>query len=190
MLASSLIGRRHEPGKKRSGQSCWATSSCSCRWWLNAHAGAKYGIPFPVFVRASFGVKGANIPAVLRALVACGWFGIQSWIGGTAIAQMLNVMAPRTVQMPWVTGVCFLCFLGAGICMWCVARRGVDPLPAELLGALHDRDVAAAARFHSARAGGVGPLLAAPSQFQNSGDFARFFFPALTAWLVTGPPCR
>src|SRR5579862_5203632 len=49
---------------------------------LNAHAGAKYGIPFPVFIRASFGVKGANLPAVLRALVACGWFGIQTWIGG------------------------------------------------------------------------------------------------------------
>ena len=52
---------------------------------LNAHAGAKYGIPFPVFVRASFGVRGANMPAVLRALVACGWFGIQTWIGGQAI---------------------------------------------------------------------------------------------------------
>src|SRR5262245_22847823 len=52
---------------------------------LNAHAGTKYGIPFPVYVRASFGVRGANIPAVLRALVACGWFGIQCWIGGQAI---------------------------------------------------------------------------------------------------------
>ena len=56
---------------------------------LNAHAGAKYGIPFPVLVRASFGVRGANVPAVLRALVACGWFGIQSWIGGQAIYSML-----------------------------------------------------------------------------------------------------
>ncbi|MEK6566243.1 MAG: cytosine permease, partial [Bacteroidota bacterium] len=45
---------------------------------LNAHAGTKYGIPFPVYCRASFGVKGANIPALLRAFVACGWFGIQS----------------------------------------------------------------------------------------------------------------
>src|SRR5205809_618402 len=53
---------------------------------LNAHAGAKYGIPFPVFARASFGVLGANVPAILRALVACGWFGIQSWIGGEATA--------------------------------------------------------------------------------------------------------
>src|SRR3984885_15069398 len=54
---------------------------------LNAHAGAKYGIPFPVFARASFGVKGANVPAVLRALVACGWFGINTWIGGFDIYQ-------------------------------------------------------------------------------------------------------
>ena len=52
---------------------------------LNAHAGAQYGIPFPVFARASFGVLGANVPAILRALVACGWFGIQTWIGGEAI---------------------------------------------------------------------------------------------------------
>jgi NCS1 family nucleobase:cation symporter-1 len=49
---------------------------------LNGHAGAKYGIPFPVFARASFGTRGANIPAMLRAIVACGWFGIQTWIGG------------------------------------------------------------------------------------------------------------
>ena len=59
---------------------------------LNAHAGTKYGIPFPVYVRASFGVRGANIPAVLRALVACGWFGIQTWIGGQAIYSMLVVL--------------------------------------------------------------------------------------------------
>jgi NCS1 nucleoside transporter family len=54
---------------------------------LNAHAGAKYGIPFPVLVRSSFGVRGANLPALLRALVACGWFGIQTWIGGQADCQ-------------------------------------------------------------------------------------------------------
>ena len=49
---------------------------------LNAHAGTKYGVSFPVLCRASFGVKGANVPAILRAIVACGWFGIQTWIGG------------------------------------------------------------------------------------------------------------
>ena len=52
---------------------------------LNGHAGAKYGIPFPVFARASFGTLGANIPAMLRAIVACGWFGIQTWIGGESL---------------------------------------------------------------------------------------------------------
>src|ERR1700679_4219406 len=77
---------------------------------LNAHAGAKYGIPFPVFVRASFGTRGANIPAVLRAVVACGWFGIQSWIGGQSIAAMVNVLWPATLAMPAVIWVCFLGF--------------------------------------------------------------------------------
>jgi NCS1 family nucleobase:cation symporter-1 len=52
---------------------------------LNAHAGTKYGVSFPVLLRSSFGTKGANIPAILRAIVACGWFGIQTWIGGEAI---------------------------------------------------------------------------------------------------------
>ena len=54
--------------------------------------------PFPVFVRASFGVRGANIPAVLRALVACGWFGIQTWIGGQAIYSMLKILWPAAAQ--------------------------------------------------------------------------------------------
>src|SRR6187402_3551699 len=61
---------------------------------LNGHAGAKYGISFPVFIRASFGTTGANIPAVLRAIVACGWFGIQTWIGGFALYQMLRLWFP------------------------------------------------------------------------------------------------
>src|SRR5271170_5839765 len=61
---------------------------------LNAHAGARYGIPFPVLCRASFGTVGANIPALLRGLVACGWFGIQAWIGGDAIYKILAVFVP------------------------------------------------------------------------------------------------
>ena len=61
---------------------------------LNSHPGAKYGIPFPVLARASFGVLGANVAAVLRALVACGWFGIQAWIGGEAISTLLATLAP------------------------------------------------------------------------------------------------
>src|SRR5688572_11694232 len=61
---------------------------------LNAHAGTKYGIPFPVYCRASFGILGANVPALLRALVACGWFGIQTWIGGEAIYTLLKEFRP------------------------------------------------------------------------------------------------
>src|ERR1700676_2355420 len=61
---------------------------------LNAHAGTKYGIPFPVYARASFGVRGANVPALLRAVVACGWFGIQTWIGGQAIFSILGALLP------------------------------------------------------------------------------------------------
>ena len=74
---------------------------------LNAHAGTKYGIPFPVLVRASFGVSGANIPAVLRALVACGWFGIQTWIGGQAIYSMLGSSGPRRRHSPRAAGSVF-----------------------------------------------------------------------------------
>ena len=65
---------------------------------LNAHAGTKYGIPFPVYCRASFGILGANVPALLRALVACGWFGIQSWIGGWAIYKIVAIAIPSWEQ--------------------------------------------------------------------------------------------
>ena len=57
---------------------------------LNSHPGTKYGIPFPVFARASYGTFGSNLPAIMRALVACGWFGIQTWIGGQALHTFLT----------------------------------------------------------------------------------------------------
>ena len=62
---------------------------------LNAHAGTKYGVPFPVFVRASFGVSGANFAAMASALVACGWFGIQTWIGGLALDALITAVLGR-----------------------------------------------------------------------------------------------
>jgi len=77
---------------------------------LNAHAGAQYGIPFPVFARASFGVLGANVPAILRALVACGWFGIQTWIGGEAINAMLVALVPSWAHFGYGPAVCFAAF--------------------------------------------------------------------------------
>src|SRR6266702_1244098 len=77
---------------------------------LNSHPGARYGIPFPVLARASFGVLGANVAAVLRALVACGWFGIQTWIGGEAISTLLATLAPGWKQIPHGSAICFLLF--------------------------------------------------------------------------------
>ena len=61
---------------------------------VNAHAGTRYGIPFPVYARAAFGLRGAHLPALLRSLVACGWFGIQTWIGGLAISEILGIVWP------------------------------------------------------------------------------------------------
>src|SRR5207249_6502646 len=87
---------------------------------LNAHAGTHYGVPFPVYCRASFGTLGANIPALLRALVACGWFGIQTWIGGDAIYKIMAVLWPAlgkgdpfpAIGITPVQLVCFLLFWG------------------------------------------------------------------------------
>jgi NCS1 family nucleobase:cation symporter-1 len=147
---------------------------------LNAHAGAKYGIPFPVFVRSSFGPLGANIPAILRAVVACGWFGIQSWIGGTAIAQMVNILLPQTVNQPWVVAVCFLGFWSLNML---VVWRGVESIrflqsySAPFMAIMS----ATLLVFMLRKAGGFGPILAAPGRLGNSHDFLTVFFPALTA---------
>src|SRR2546426_12297292 len=65
---------------------------------LNSHPGTKYGIPFPVFARAAYGALGSNVPALMRALVACGWFGIQAWIGGGALHTMVKKNLPRWEQ--------------------------------------------------------------------------------------------
>src|ERR1700757_1071961 len=77
---------------------------------LNSYPGAKYGVPFPVLARASFGVLGANVAAVLRALVACGWFGIQTWIGGEAISTLLRTLTPAWKDFPYGTAICFFIF--------------------------------------------------------------------------------
>jgi nucleobase:cation symporter-1, NCS1 family len=147
---------------------------------LNAHAGAKYGIPFPVFVRASFGPLGANIPAMLRAVVACGWFGIQSWIGGTAIAQMVHVLSPRTAGMPWVVWVCFY---GFWLLNMFVVWRGVESIRFLQSFSAPFMVVMSATLliFMLHKAGGIGPMLAAPSKFTSTHEFLRFFLPSLTA---------
>jgi nucleobase:cation symporter-1, NCS1 family len=77
---------------------------------LNAHAGTKYGVSFPVLCRASFGVRGANVPATLRALVACGWFGIQTWIGGLALNALLAAALPFWANLPANIWIAFAIF--------------------------------------------------------------------------------
>jgi NCS1 family nucleobase:cation symporter-1 len=147
---------------------------------LNAHAGAKYGIPFPVFARASFGVLGANVPAVLRALVACGWFGINAWIGGGAINVMATVLVPSWRTYP--PGV-WICFGGFWLLHVLVIMRGIRTLrflqgitaPFLLLIGV------ALLAWAVVKAGGMGPMLAAPSKFQTFGEFFRFFVPSLTS---------
>jgi NCS1 family nucleobase:cation symporter-1 len=159
---------------------------------LNAHAGTKYGIPFPVYCRASFGVRGANVPALLRALVACGWFGIQAWIGGEAIYQILAVYFPdwrNTAPLPGLginlpQGMCFLAFWAVNML---VIWRGIESIrlllnikaPLLILLGL------ALLAWAYEQAGGFGPMLSQPSQFAaggpKAGQFWSFFFPALTA---------
>jgi len=146
---------------------------------LNAHAGAEYGIPFPVFARASFGVLGANVPAILRALVACGWFGIQTWIGGEAINAMIVALAPSWAHFADGAAVCFAFFWLLNVL---VILRGIQMIrflqavsaPFLLLIGL------ALLLWAKTKAGGFGPMLSTPSKFQTFGEFFRFFVPSLT----------
>ena len=147
---------------------------------LNAHAGAKYGIPFPVFVRASFGTRGANIPAILRAIVACGWFGIQSWIGGQSIAQMVYVLSPALQDKPWVL---WACFLGFWLLNMLVVWRGVESIRfLQSFSAPFLFVMSLTLLFWMLhKAGGFGSMLAAPSHLTSTSSFLAFFFPSLTA---------
>src|SRR5882757_4887897 len=146
---------------------------------LNAHAGTKYGIPFPVFVRASFGVRGANLPAVLRALVACGWFGIQTWIGGQAIESMLHVVLPGSAAYPALIWICFFSFW---LLNMAVVWRGIETIKVlEGIGAPFMLAVGLLLLWWITRkAGGLGPVLSTPGKFHSTGEFMKFFIPSLT----------
>src|SRR5688500_10230780 len=104
---------------------------------LNGRAGAKYGIPFPVFARASFGTRGANIPALLRAIVACGWFGIQTWIGGAAIYTLLKVWNPSLEEIDTQSllpqTLPMICFMGFWLLNMLIVYLGVDSIKKLLL---------------------------------------------------------
>ena len=188
MLASSLIG---------GGMNWWqailtiflGNTIVLFPMILNGHAGAKYGIPFPVLARASFGTLGANIPAMLRAIVACGWFGIQTWIGGFAIYQMVKVWYPSIENIPQVfpdsfglqSGPAITFFLFWLLNMY-VVKLGVNSIKKLLVFKAFFLPIAALALlFWAIKAGnGLGPILAQPSKFKTSAEFWKFFIPGLT----------
>ena len=97
---------------------------------LNAHAGTKYGISFPVLCRASFGVKGANIAAMLRAIVACGWFGIQTWIGGLALDALLTAAWPGWASVGPSTAIAFGIFWLIQVAIILKGTEGIKVLEA------------------------------------------------------------
>ncbi len=148
---------------------------------LNAHAGTKYGVSFPVLCRASFGVHGANVPALLRAVVACGWFGIQTWIGALALDTLVSALWSGWNGLPAHTALAFAAFWLAQVGVILKGTDGIKHLEAwsaPLLLAGGGLLLAWAV----SRGGGFGPVLAQSTSLTTS--HARFWtiFPAaLTA---------
>jgi len=157
---------------------------------LNSHPGTKYGIPFPVYARAAYGTAGSNLPALMRALVACGWFGIQAWIGGEALQTFLAVIIPGwpTLLGAGVGGhtttewISFLLFWGLNI--WIIFRgmdllRKVENWAAPYVLVVTGMLVVWAVR----EAHGLGPLLSHPGKFPTLASFLPIFWPSLTAMI-------
>ena len=159
---------------------------------LIGHAGTRHGIPFPVLLRASFGTRGAKLPALLRGLVACGWFGIQTWVGGFAVYTLVNLLSGGAIAGSPLPGLgidlgqtlCFLAFWALHVVF--IARgtesiRWLETLAAPLLIGM----CLALLAWAWIRADGFGPMLTAPSQFDpggaREGQFWRVFWPSLTA---------
>jgi NCS1 family nucleobase:cation symporter-1 len=158
---------------------------------LNAHPGTKYGIPFPVLARSSFGTVGANIPAVLRAVVACGWFGIQTYIGGEAVKTFIEAMWPgfgalgggvTFAGLTLPSAITFLIFWTLNIL---IIYRGMNavrvfenwaaPIVLVMAGILMWWTVS--------EAGGLGPMLTQDSKFATFGEFWKVFIPSLTGMI-------
>lgn len=159
---------------------------------LIGHAGARYGIPYAVLARASFGTRGARLPAVARALVACGWFGIQTWIGGEALLTLLGVFVGQSLKGPVVPVLDIgvgqmlsfatfwalqLFFVSKGLTT--IRRLETWTAPIKILVCV------ALVWWAVDKAGGLGPIFASPSAFvpggARDGQFWLVFWPSLTA---------
>jgi nucleobase:cation symporter-1, NCS1 family len=159
---------------------------------LIGHAGAKYGIPYAVLARASFGTRGARLPALLRALVACGWYGIQTWFGGMMIYTLVGVLIGQPLEGDKIAGlginlgqlVCFLIFWAM---QFYFVVHGIESIrkletytaPLKIIVCF------ALLAWAYQQAGGFGPILDQPSQFveggKKAGQFSAVFWPSLTA---------
>ena len=172
---------------------------------LNGHAGTKYGVPFPVLARASFGIHGAHVPSLLRALVACGWFGIQTWFGGFAIYQLLNALlgdVTRTVDgvatqvgyletadLPvlGINGAELACFLLFWALQVVVIYFGVESIRwLETVAAPFLIGIGLLLLgWAVVQVGGLQPMFDLPSAFdpggEKEGQFMSVFIPSLTA---------
>jgi NCS1 family nucleobase:cation symporter-1 len=156
------------------------------------HAGAKHGVPFPVLLRSAFGTKGARIPAVARGLVACGWFGINTWVGGSAIYVIINALTGDAISGSALPGLGidlgqFLSFIGFWALHLYFIKNGTESIrwlemwAAPFLIAMG----LALLAWAYVEAGGFGEMLAAPSQFAEGGarhgEFWGVFVASLTA---------
>ena len=157
---------------------------------LNSHAGTKYGIPYPVFARASFGVFGANVAALLRAGVACGWFGIQTWIGGQALYTLAGSLfgsgwsnASMFAGQHWTLWLSFAIFWALNIA---IIMRGMNTIrrfenwaaPFVILVALF------LLGWMATKAHGLGPIVSQGGKLGWGPDFWKLFFPALMAQIA------
>ena len=148
---------------------------------LNAHAGTKYGISFPVLCRASFGTRGANVPAILRAIVACGWYGIQTWIGGLALDVLITAAWPAWADIGASTWIAFALFWALQVAIILQGTEGIRALeswsaPLLLAGGL-------LLLVWAVRAGGgLGNILSGSVRLQGGAvDFWSIFPAGLTA---------
>src|SRR6476660_4813168 len=156
---------------------------------LNSHPGTKYGIPFPVFARAAYGTLGSNLPALMRAIVACGWFGIQSWIGGEAFQTLFSALNPSWPKLlgtlwgrPATEWLSFLLFWGINVF---IIYRGMDLLRrVENWAAPFVLIMTTVLLVWAVRqAHGFGPLLAQKGKFSTLSEFLPVFVPSLTAMI-------
>jgi NCS1 family nucleobase:cation symporter-1 len=154
---------------------------------LNSHPGTKYGIPFPVLVRSSYGVMGSNLPALMRAIVACGWFGINAWIGGQALFTLIKAVLPAWAALlgnfagrPTTVWLSFLLFWALNVA---IIYRGMEQVKrlAALAAPFVFLMTAGLAVWAISAAKGFGALITEPGKFETLSSFLPVFIPSLTA---------